>query len=107
MNSGAKLVELTREIVENIAELAKLNLTEQEIDRYQKQLSEILDYADRLNALDTDDILPTASVLPIVNAFREDVARDGLAPDVALANAPDAEAQQFRVDAVLGDGDKE
>ena len=100
-------MELTREIVENIAELAKLNLTEQEIDRYQKQLSEILDYADRLNALDTDDILPTASVLPIVNAFREDVARDGLAPDVALANAPDAEAQQFRVDAVLGDGDKE
>jgi aspartyl-tRNA(Asn)/glutamyl-tRNA(Gln) amidotransferase subunit C len=96
-------MELTREIVENIAELAKLDLTDAEIETYRLQLSDILDYADRLNALDTDDIEPTASVLPIVNAFREDVARDGLAPEVALANAPDAKSQQFRVDAVLGD----
>jgi Asp-tRNA(Asn)/Glu-tRNA(Gln) amidotransferase C subunit len=43
--------------------------------------------------------------LPIVNAFREDVARAGLSPEQALANAPEAEAQQFRVDAVLGDKD--
>ena len=96
-------MELTREIVENIAELAKLDLTEAEIERYQKQLSDILDYADRLNALDTDDIAPTASVLPIVNAFREDVVRAGLLPQKALENAPDAQAQQFRVDAVLGE----
>jgi aspartyl-tRNA(Asn)/glutamyl-tRNA(Gln) amidotransferase subunit C len=96
---------LTREIVESIAELAKLDLTEAEIERYREQLSDILDYADLLNSLDTDDIAPTASVLPIVNAFREDVVRAGLSPQKALENAPDAQAQQFRVDAVLGDKD--
>jgi aspartyl-tRNA(Asn)/glutamyl-tRNA(Gln) amidotransferase subunit C len=92
---------LTREIVENIAELAKLDLTDAEIELYREQLSAILDYADMLNALDTDDIPPTASVLPIVNAMREDIAQPGLTPHQALANAPAKAAQQFVVDAVL------
>ncbi len=92
---------LTREIVENIAELAKLQLTEAEIERYKDQLSAILDYADMLNSLDTDDIAPTASVLPMVNALRDDVVVAGLSPQQALANAPKAEAQQFSVDGVL------
>jgi aspartyl-tRNA(Asn)/glutamyl-tRNA(Gln) amidotransferase subunit C len=92
---------LTREIVENIAELAKLKLTEAEIERYREQLSAVLDYADMLNNVDTDEIPPTASVLPITNAFRDDVVEAGLAPDQALAMAPKAEAQQFSVDAVL------
>ncbi|HLA42891.1 MAG TPA: Asp-tRNA(Asn)/Glu-tRNA(Gln) amidotransferase subunit GatC, partial [Aggregatilineales bacterium] len=85
-------MELTREIVENIAELARLDLTEEEIDLYRDQLSAILDYADMLNALDTEHIPPTASVLPIMNAFREDIAKAGLPPEIALFGAPDAEA---------------
>jgi aspartyl-tRNA(Asn)/glutamyl-tRNA(Gln) amidotransferase subunit C len=97
---------LTREMVVNIAELAKLQLTEAEIERYMEQLSAILDYADVLNNLDTDSIPPTASVLPIVNAFREDVVVAGLAPHKAMAMAPKAEAQQFSVDAVLDGGDE-
>ena len=92
---------LTRQVVEDIAELAKLDLSDDEIERYQNQLSDILDYADMLNALDTDDIAPTASVLPIVNALREDKINQGLPVDDVLANAPDSEAQQFRVRAVL------
>jgi aspartyl-tRNA(Asn)/glutamyl-tRNA(Gln) amidotransferase subunit C len=92
---------LTRETVMNIAELAKLELSEAEIELYRVQLSAILDYADMLTGLDTDSIPPTASVLPITNAFREDEPRQGLTPQQALANAPDAEANQFRVDAVL------
>lgn len=97
---------LTREVVENIAELAKLQLTEEEIERYRGQLSAILDYADMLNNLETDDIPPTASVLPIVNALRADQVIFGLNPQQALANAPKAEAQQFSVDGVLdGEGD--
>lgn len=98
-------MSLTREIVENIAELAKLELTDSEIERYREQLSHILDYVDKLNALDTDSIPPTASVLPLVNTFREDVPQHGLTPAQALDQAPDAEADQFRVDAVLEGGD--
>jgi aspartyl-tRNA(Asn)/glutamyl-tRNA(Gln) amidotransferase subunit C len=92
---------LSREEVENIAELAKLSLSEAEIEKYREQLSAILDYADMLTALDTDDIPPTASVLPITNAFRLDEVHPGLNPQQALANAPRAEAQQFSVGAVL------
>jgi len=99
-------MSLSREQVQNIAELAKLDLTEQELDLYSQQLSAILDYADSLTALDTDDIAPTASVLPLVNAFREDVVEPSLPTPVALANAPLAEANQFSVHAVL-DGDED
>jgi aspartyl-tRNA(Asn)/glutamyl-tRNA(Gln) amidotransferase subunit C len=96
-------MSLTDEIVRNIAELAKLELTDEEVELYREQLSHILDYVDRLDALDTDDIPPTASVLPVKNAFREDIPRFGLLPEIAIANAPDAKDNQFRVDAVLED----
>ncbi|NJL92917.1 MAG: Asp-tRNA(Asn)/Glu-tRNA(Gln) amidotransferase subunit GatC [Anaerolineae bacterium] len=92
---------LTREIVENIAELAKLALSEEEIDLYREQLSEILDYVDRLAAVDTDDIAPTASTLPIINALRVDVVQPCLSTAEALAAAPRQEANQFSVEAVL------
>lgn len=94
-------MSLTRETVINIAELAKLQLTEAEIKLYAEQLSDILDYVDTLDGLNTDDIPPTASVLPIVNAFRDDIVRAGLPTEKALAAAPKAEANQFSVAAVL------
>ncbi len=94
-------MKLSREQVIDIADLAKLDLTEQEIDQYAEQLSAVLDYADRLNELPTDDIPPTASVLPLQNVLREDVARPSLPTEKALANAPAAVDGQFRVDAVL------
>jgi aspartyl-tRNA(Asn)/glutamyl-tRNA(Gln) amidotransferase subunit C len=94
-------VKLTREQVMNIAELAKLDLTEAEIEHYGDQLSAVLDYAERLKQLDTDDIPPTATVLPLQNVMREDIARPSLPRDKALANAPSAVDGQFRVDAVL------
>ncbi len=94
-------MKLTREQVMNIAELAKLDLTESEIEHYADQLSAVLDYAERLGQLDTDNIPPTASVLPLQNVMREDVARPSLPRDQALANAPSADEGQFRVDAVL------
>jgi len=63
-------VKLDRAMVEHIAELAKLELTLEEIERYTGQLSQILDYAGRLQELDTDAIPPTASVLPLRNVLR-------------------------------------
>ncbi len=94
-------MSLTRTQVEYIAELAKVALTDEEIERYTEQLSAVLDYASQLQNVDTSDIPPTASVLPLSSVMREDVVRPSLPRDQALANAPDAIEGQFRVDAVL------
>ncbi|MCC7450064.1 MAG: Asp-tRNA(Asn)/Glu-tRNA(Gln) amidotransferase subunit GatC [Anaerolineae bacterium] len=94
-------MKLSREQVMEIAELAKLELTEAELDHYAEQLSAILDYAARLDQLNTDHISPTATVLPIQNVMRDDVPRPSLSPDQVVANAPAAANGQFKVDAVL------
>ncbi len=94
---------LTREEVRHIAELAKLSLTEAEIDTMARQLSEILDYAARLNELDTASIPPTASVIPNRNVMREDEVRPSLTLKEVLANAPDTDPnhEYIRVRAIL------
>jgi aspartyl-tRNA(Asn)/glutamyl-tRNA(Gln) amidotransferase subunit C len=92
---------LTLAEVEHIAELARLDLTEAEKARFREQLSAILDYAARLQALDTGDIPPTASVLPPRSVLRPDEPRPGLPLADLLRNAPQAEADQFRVPPVL------
>ena len=92
---------LSREQVIQIAELAKLDLTEDEIITYTTQLSAILDYASRLDQLNTDHIPPTASVLPLHTIMRDDVVRPSLPREKAVANAADSIEGQFRVDAVL------
>lgn len=97
------VVKLTTEEVRNIAELARLDLTEDEINLYAGQLSEVLNYFERLMELDTSHITPTASVLPLKNVLRPDVPGQPLSPEEVIANAPDAEDYQFRVSAVLGE----
>ena len=92
---------LTREEVEHIAELARLELTEDEKVRYSEQLSAILDYAARLQALDTTDIPPTSSVLPARSVLREDEPRPGLSLEALLVNAPQVKDRQFRVPPIL------
>ena len=92
---------LTRQQVDHIAELAKLALTDEEKARFQEQLSDILDYAQRLQALNTDAILPTASVLPLRSVMRDDVAAPSTPTPVLLANAPKATGDTFEVQAVL------
>lgn len=90
-------MSLTKEEVEHIAKLARLELTEEETERYREQLSDILDYAARLQTLDTSKIPPTASVIARRSVLREDVARQGLSTQEALNNAPQVEQGQFRV----------
>ena len=94
-------MSLTLEEVKHIADLARLELTEEEMVRYQKQLSAILDYAERLQAVDTSAIPPTATVLPLRNVMRADAARDSMSCQDVLANAPQVESDSFRVQAVL------
>ncbi len=96
---------LTRTQVQHIAELAKLKLSDEELDRMTPQLSAILDHAARLQELDTDAIPPTASVVPLQNVMREDQVAPSLPRDDVLANAPDKDERSefFRVRAILKD----
>jgi aspartyl-tRNA(Asn)/glutamyl-tRNA(Gln) amidotransferase subunit C len=91
------------EQVRQIAELAKLELTADEVALYAGQLTSILRYFERLQELDTSHIPPTASVLPLQNVFRPDVAGPPLTPEEVIANAADSAEGQFRVSAILGD----
>lgn len=97
-------MQLTIQEVEHIAELAKLELSEIEKEQYREQLSSILDYVAMLQDLNTDDIPPTASVLPERSVLRPDVVQDPLKPDVVLRNAPQQKNQQFKVPIVMENG---
>jgi len=92
---------LTREQVEHVADLARLGLSEKEIELYQKQLSAILQYAAVLQQLDTSTIAPTATVLPLLNVMRADEAGSSLSQEDALANAPAVAGGHFQVKAIL------
>ena len=94
-------MKLSLEEVEHIAELAHLRLSEDEKARYREQLSEILDYAARLQAVDTSGISPTSSVLTARSVLRKDEPRPGLSLEEVLRNAPETEKGQFRVPPVL------
>jgi aspartyl-tRNA(Asn)/glutamyl-tRNA(Gln) amidotransferase subunit C len=92
---------LTRDEVEHIAALARLELSAEELERYRLQLSAILEYAARLQELDTSGIAPTSSVLPPRSVLRLDEPRPGLPLEEVLQNAPRVEDRQFRVPPVI------
>ena len=95
-------MKLTIEEVEQTAALARLALTDVEKRRYAEQLSDILEYAAKLDELTTKDITPTASVLTTELRLRKDAVRAGLAQEDALRNAPETMDGQFKVPPVLG-----
>ena len=92
---------LSNEMVRSIAELAKLDLTDEEVSVYAGQLTSILQYFEHLQDVDTSHIEATASVLPLKNVMREDVVGTPLTPEDVVRNAPDSQDNQFRVRAVL------
>jgi len=92
---------LTLEEVEHIAKLARLDLTPAEKELYREQLSAILEYAARLQAVDTTGIAPTASVLAARSVLRADRARPPMPLEDLLRNAPQQEADQFRLPPVF------
>ena len=94
---------LTREDVEKVSLLARLQLTETQLNEMTEQLGGILGYVDQLSQLDTDNIEPMAHAIDIANVFAEDVLVPSLDRTEALANAPKADDECFRVPAVLGD----
>ncbi len=94
-------MKIKREEVAHVARLARLEITEEEMKLYTVQLNAILEFAGKLNSLDTRDISPTAHVLPIKNVFREDKIKPCLSREEALANAPQSENEMFRVPRVI------
>lgn len=94
-------IRLSRDEVAHVAELAKLGLTEAELEQFSRQLSSILDYAQMLTELDTDAISPTAQVIALENVMREDLVTSSLAMEEVLANAPAREDDCFRVPLIL------
>jgi len=92
---------LSPEEVDHIAELARLQLSQEEKDRYRQQLSAILEYVVSLQALETGDISPTSSVLPSRSVLRADAPRPGLSPEEVLKNAPKTGKGQFRLPPVF------
>src|SRR5437660_7398516 len=93
--------ELTRAEVEHVARLARLALSDDEIEQFRRELGGILDHARQIASLDIRDVPATAHPLPLVNVLRADVPASSLDRAEVLAAAPDAQDDQFRVPRIL------
>ncbi len=87
----------------HVARLARLDLTDDELERFTDQLGAVLEHARDVEALDTEGVPPTAHPLPLRNVLREDVVVASLDRDEVLAQAPEAEADRFKVPRILGE----
>ena len=94
---------ISRDEVAHVAKLARLSLDDQELDTFTAQLGAILDHAADVEALDLAEVPPTSHPYPLVYVLRPDVAGTTLPPDRALAGAPAAEDDRFRVPTILGE----
>lgn len=94
---------ITADDVRHVARLARLTLTEEEVELFTGQLAAVLDHAEDVEALDTAGVPPTAHPLHLSNVLRDDEPRPGVDRDEVLAAAPRAEDGRFRVPPILGD----
>ena len=92
---------LSRDQVEHVAHLARVGITEEDIERFSHQLSDVLDYFERLDRVDIEGVPPTSHTLPLHNVMREDETEPSYDVDDILANAPNQEERRFRVRAIL------
>ena len=94
---------ITRDDVEHVARLARLALSDAEIERMREQLNAILGYIDKLRELDVTNVEPTSHAVPLVNVMREDEVVPCLPQEQMLANAPDRVGELFRVPRIIED----
>jgi aspartyl-tRNA(Asn)/glutamyl-tRNA(Gln) amidotransferase subunit C len=94
-------MKITPQEISHVANLARLNMSQEEVEAMARQLDEILTYVAKLNELDTEDIKPTTHAISIVNAFREDEVKSSLPKDKALANGPRQNGESFVVPRVI------
>jgi aspartyl-tRNA(Asn)/glutamyl-tRNA(Gln) amidotransferase subunit C len=95
-------MSVTLQQVESIAALAKLTFSDEEKETFVEQFNQILQYIEKLNELDTEDVEPTYNVLDLKNVTRADVAKPWLTQEEALANAPKSKHGFFSVPKVIG-----
>ena len=86
-----------------MARLARLELSEEELERFTGQLGAVLEHARDVESLDTDGVPPTAHPLPLMNVLRDDIVVPSLDRDEVLAQAPSVESHRFRVPRILGE----
>jgi aspartyl-tRNA(Asn)/glutamyl-tRNA(Gln) amidotransferase subunit C len=90
------MARITRDEVLHVARLARLELSDDDVAKFQEQLSDILEAVSKVSELDLSDVPPTAHPLEIANAWAEDVPHDCLPLDDVFANAPDRDGDYFR-----------
>jgi aspartyl-tRNA(Asn)/glutamyl-tRNA(Gln) amidotransferase subunit C len=94
---------LSREEVIHVARLARLHLSDEELERMREQLDAILAYIDKLRELDVEGVEPTSHAVPLINVMRDDAVVPCLSQEEALANAPDRADAFFRVPRIIED----
>ena len=94
-------MKITRKDVEHVAHLARLNLSDDELQTMTGQLDNILSYVDTLEELDTSDVQPTSHVFSVTNAFREDVEKESLSQEEAVKNGPQQNGEMFQVPRII------
>ena len=87
--------------IAKVARLARLALSAEELDLYGRQLGDILEHAEQVQALPTEGVEPPSHPLPMTNAFRDDIVTGSLDRDVVLASAPESEGGYFKVPRIL------
>lgn len=97
------MTRISNEQVKHVANLARLEISEDEAEIFTKQLDAIITFAEQLNELDTTNVEPTYHVLDMKNIFREDVKEKGLSREDVLKNAPDHQDGQIKVPAIMGE----
>ncbi|OPY74517.1 MAG: Glutamyl-tRNA(Gln) amidotransferase subunit C [Syntrophorhabdus sp. PtaU1.Bin050] len=94
-------MKITKDVVEYVAHLGRLELEPDEVELYTMQLGRILDYVDALNKLDTEGIEPTSHAVPLDSVMREDEVRDSIGVDGSLQNAPERKETFFKVPPII------
>jgi aspartyl-tRNA(Asn)/glutamyl-tRNA(Gln) amidotransferase subunit C len=94
---------ISRNDVAHVARLARLGLSEEELDRYTTQLAAVLEHAADIAALDIEGVPATAHPFPLVNVLRDDLVRPCLDRDEVLSQAPDVEADRFRIPRIMSE----
>jgi len=94
---------ISKEEVRKVAKLARLQLSEAQVDEFTGQLGAILEYVEKMNQLDTENIEPLAHCLPVSNVFRDDEVKESLGTEKTLANAPQRDGEFFKVPKILDD----